>query len=124
MTDDDNNKPLGDWIRETRIAKDLTLRELARRLDRAPSYISDIEYSRRIPSEEVLREICKVLDLEFDRMLAAAGRLGAEAERFLKSKPTAGVLFRRVSEARLNEAELKSLLSTVDQLTRKRRKAR
>ena len=114
------NSTLGELVRHRRMAKDLSLRELARRLDRAPSYLNDIEHNRRIPSEAVLRQICEVLELDVDEMLSVAGRLGEDAEHYLKRNPTAGVLFRRVSQGGLGEQELKELITEVDRLERKR----
>jgi len=121
---DDRQHSLGDRIREARVREGLALRELARRLDKAPSYISDIEYDRRTPSEEVLRAICSELNLDFDTMLGLAGRLGDEADRYLRRNPTAGMLFRKVSEAGLQEDELQRLATRVDELAEERRKGR
>jgi transcriptional regulator with XRE-family HTH domain len=114
---------LGQQIREARIAADLSLRELARRLGRAPSYMNDIEHDRRVPSEAVLREICSELGLDADLMLAAAGRVGEGAGEYMKSNPTAGVLFRRVSDAGLNEGDLQRLLREAEKMINKRDKS-
>jgi transcriptional regulator with XRE-family HTH domain len=113
-------KSLGEEIRSARVTKGLGLREFARLLEKAPSYVSDIEYDRRVPSEQVLRAICKHLDLDFDRALALAGRLGDDADRYLKREPAAGVLLRRAQETGLGEEELKKLIQQVDRLARKR----
>lgn len=121
MASTHQDRSLGERVRETRVAQGLTLRELARRIERAPSYLNDIEHNRRVPSEEVLSDICKVLELDFDVMLASAGRLGKEAERYLKREPSAGVLFRRVSRGELREDELKTLIAATEQLVKKRR---
>jgi len=106
----------GDRVREARLGKHLGLRELAKMLDIAPSYLSDIENDRRVPSEEVTRGIAKILDLNFDEMMAAAGRFGAEAERYLKKNPMAGALFRRISEGRFEEGQLQKLLDQAERL--------
>jgi len=102
------------------VRADLSLRELARRIDRAPSYINDIEHDRRVPSEPVLRQICGELGLDEDRLLAAAGRVGEGAEEYMKANPTAGVLFRRVSNAGLGEHDLNRLLTQAEKLIRER----
>ena len=116
------DKTFGGRIREGRVAKGLTLRELARRIDKAPSYLNDIEYNRRVPSETVVRHLCEQIDLDVDVMLAAAGRvLGEDDEEYVKSEPTAGVLFRRVAKEQLDESALQDLLARVEQLAKKRR---
>jgi transcriptional regulator with XRE-family HTH domain len=122
MADSKSNKTLGTQIRDARVRAELSLRELARRLELAPSYINDIEHDRRVPSEPVLRKICVELDLDEDRLLAAAGRVGEDAEEYMKSNPTAGVLFRRVSGAGLDEHGLNRLLTQAEKLIRERDK--
>lgn len=121
MTASRSNKTLGTQIREARLRAEISLRELARRLDRAPSYLNDIEHDRRVPSEAVIRQICIELpELDIEHLLAAAGRVGEGAEEYLKANPTAGVLFRKVSGAGLSEQHLKELLDKTDQIIRDR----
>ena len=115
-----SNATLGQQIRDARVTADISLRELARRIKRAPSYLNDIEHDRRVPSEPVLMQICAELDLDADRLLAAAGRVGEGAEQYMKSNPTAGVLFRRVSDAGLDERDLKQLLQQAEKMISKR----
>ena len=69
---------LGNAIREGRVAKDMTLRELARELRISPSYLSDIENDRRVPAEDILRRIAELLNLSFDDLMALAGRFGED----------------------------------------------
>jgi len=107
---------LGDRIRTARVAAGLGLRELARRLEKAPSYLSDIENDRRVPSEEVLHALSRELGLDFDELMALAGRVGEQAERYLRRSPAAAMLFRRIVESRLKEAELRGLIDQVDQM--------
>lgn len=116
MSDSRLDNSLGAQIRDARIRADISLRELARRLDKAPSYLNDIEHNRRVPSEPVIRQLCTELDLNEDRLLAAAGRIGEGAEEYMKANPTAGVLLRRVSDAGLGEPGLAALLRTADRL--------
>jgi len=107
---------LGEVLRGARVKLDLGLRELAKQLGITPSYLSDIEYDRRVPSEDVLSQLAKALDLELDHLMALAGRVGDTAERYLKRHPAAGVLFRRISDRQLPEHDLKKLLQEVDKL--------
>jgi transcriptional regulator with XRE-family HTH domain len=111
---------LGEQIRQARVKSELALRELARRLDVSPSYVNDIEHNRRVPSEDVLIKIASELDLDIDRLLAAAGRVGGDAEEYMKSNPTAGILFRKVSDAGLDEDGLKRLLQQAQKMINKR----
>jgi transcriptional regulator with XRE-family HTH domain len=111
---------LGAQIRDARVRAGLSLRELGRRLERAHSYLNDIEHDRHVPSEPVLRQICTELGLDEDTLLAAAGRVGEGAEEYLKSNPTAGALFRKVSGAGLGEQELRRLLSQAERMARAR----
>ncbi len=111
---------LGEQIRQARVKSELALRELARRLDVSPSYVNDIEHNRRVPSEDVLIKIASELDLDIDRLLAAAGRVGGDAEEYMKSNPTAGILFRKVSDAGLDEDDLKRLLQQAQKMINKR----
>ena len=53
---------LGDIINHARVGKRMGLRALARELDIVPSYLSDIENNRRVPSEAVLQNLAHALD--------------------------------------------------------------
>jgi transcriptional regulator with XRE-family HTH domain len=107
---------LGELIREARVGKELTLRGLARDLGLSPSYINDVEQDRRVPSEPVLRRLGEILELDIDRLLGIAGRVGADAERYLKSTPSAGVLFRKMSDAQLDDEDVRRLIKRVDEI--------
>jgi transcriptional regulator with XRE-family HTH domain len=107
---------LGAFIRGARIAKGLKLRGLALRLDVTPSYVSDIENDRRVPSEDVLGKVAAELDLEFSNLVARAGRLPAGAERYMRQTPAATTLFRRITEQRFSEEEIQELMTRADEL--------
>jgi transcriptional regulator with XRE-family HTH domain len=115
-----SQKTLGEIIRDARLAKEKSLREVSRLLEITPSYMSDIENDRRVPAEEVLRNIAALLDLDFDQVMALAGRFGDEADRYMRKQPVAGVLFRRISESNLQEDELRELLRRAEEMGKKR----
>ncbi len=98
------------------MALNMSLRELARRLGITPSYVSDIENDRRVPSEEVLRRIADELGLDFDDLVARAGRIGPNAERYLRETPAATTLFRRITEQKLTDKEIRKLIDEVEDL--------
>ena len=108
--------PLGDLINKARVTKRLSLRGLAREVGIVPSYLADIENDRRTPSESVLRRISAILDLDFDDLMQQAGRLGEEAEHYLRQERLAGQLFRRVAETNLDQEALQELLNKLEQL--------
>ena len=107
---------LGDEIREARVRAGKRLRPFADELGMAPSYLSDIENDRRVPSEEVMKRIASKLSLDFDHLMALAGRFGEEAERYIKKNPAAVALFRRISQSNLREEQLKKLLEVTETL--------
>lgn len=111
-----DGRTLGEVLRDARVAADLTLRALAKKLSITPSYISDIENDRRVPSEDVLQKLAAELKLKFDELMARAGRVGDQAERYMKQHPSAGVLFRRISDKRLPEEDLRKLLTQVERM--------
>lgn len=109
---------LGDVLRQSRIDNDIGLRELARQLKKSPSYISDIESDRRVPSEEVLEELANLLHLDFERLMALAGRLGTDTRRLVERNPEAVALFRKIST--LRPGQLRQIAEQVDQITEKK----
>jgi transcriptional regulator with XRE-family HTH domain len=118
VVDDTSELSLGHVIREARVHARLSLRELAKRVSKTPSYLSDIENDRRVPSEEVLRRIGQVLGLQFDDMMARAGRLGEQTLRYLRQHPLAGVLFRHLAKLNASEADLRDLLKRIEDLSK------
>lgn len=122
MANQTDPRTLGDVLREARVAADVSLREMAKQLDLAPSYLSDIENDRRIPAEDVLRKMAKHLGLEFADLMALAGRIGDDAERYLRRHPTAGVLLRSISSGRLSDDQLKELVKQSEELAKRKEK--
>jgi transcriptional regulator with XRE-family HTH domain len=112
----ERSKTLGDVIREARVNAKKGLREFSRNLEIAPSYQSDIENDRRVPAEDVLKKIAEALSLNFDELMALAGRFGEEAERFLRRTPEAGKLFRKITEKNLSDSAIRRISEGVDKL--------
>ena len=97
---------------------------MARELEITPSYLSDIENDRRIPSEEVLQRISDELELDFDDLMARAFKLGEDVERYIKRHPGVGVLFRKIAEQQPTDEQLRKLARDVDGMSRRRKKGR
>lgn len=73
---DNRNKDIGGQLREARVAKGLSMRELARRLDISASALSQIETGKSRPSVETLYAIVSELGLSLDELFS--GRRKAE----------------------------------------------
>ena len=100
---------LGEWLRDARMDKEVSLRALAGQLNITPSYLSDIENDRRVPAEDVLKKLTDALGLSFDDAMAMAGRFGEQTDRYIKRQPEAVKLMRRVSAANLTAEELRKI---------------
>ena len=109
-----DNRTVGEVIHDARVKLKRSLRDVTGELDITPSYLSDIENDRRIPSEDVLRDLAKLLELEYDDLMARAGRLGDDAVRYMKNTPAAGVLFRRLADVNASTETLGRLLKEVN----------
>lgn len=107
-------------MRDARMDKGLTLRQVAAELDIVPSYLSEIENDRRVPAEEVLRGLTQKLGLDFDEGMARAGRFGEATERYLRRHPDAVSLMRKVSAANFTKEDLQALSQHVEELNKKK----
>jgi transcriptional regulator with XRE-family HTH domain len=90
-------KTLGERIRELREAKDLSLREFARKLKLSPAFVSDVELGRRYPTDAVLAKMSKILGTTLDELKAYDSRPPlSELKRLANANPAWGIAFRRV----------------------------
>lgn len=87
---------LGQQIQDARKRRDKTLRELAREIDVAPSYLSDIENSKRNPSDDVLKKIAAAVNESFENLKKFDARI--DFKELVKQQPEAAVLFRRMMD--------------------------
>jgi transcriptional regulator with XRE-family HTH domain len=111
-----DNRTIGDVIHDARAKLKLSLRDITKKLDITPSYLSDIENNRRVPSEEVLGKLAKLLELDYDDLMARAGRFGEDAVRYMMRTPAAGVLFRRLAEGKASGETVDKLLKLADRV--------
>jgi transcriptional regulator with XRE-family HTH domain len=101
-------KSLGARIRELRDEKDISLRELGKRVGPlSAAYLSDVELGRRNPTDEVLRAIAKALGTTFDELKQYDNRPAAEEmKRRTLHSPQLGFAFRRILDENVSEEEL------------------
>lgn len=105
-------KTLGERIRELREEKDISLRELSRKLDISPAFVSDIELGRRNPSDEVLGRMAKLLGTTVSELSAHDTRPPVEEMRRLAAAdPAYGLAFRRIVEEGKTAEDIMSWLA-------------
>jgi HTH-type transcriptional regulator, competence development regulator len=80
---------LGQHIRKKREEKGLGLREMARKVDISPTYLSRVETDEETtpPSEDTLRTIADVLDTSLDELMHLAGRVPSDVGDMIKRDP-------------------------------------
>lgn len=104
-------KTLGQRIREIREEKDFSLRELAKKIQVTPAFLSDIELGRRNPSEKTLKNIGQVLDAPIEELRDYDTRFPVEdLKRLAASDPRYGFAFRKVIEKKIKLQELLKLI--------------
>lgn len=108
---------LGEFLQEKRGAAGFKLREFAKMIGIAPSYLSDIENDRRVPSEEILKKVAQALGLNLSELMGLAGRMGDTVERYVRNQPLSGVLFRKIADRQLNEQQLQHLIDQTEELS-------
>jgi transcriptional regulator with XRE-family HTH domain len=56
-------KTFGEFLREQREKKNISLRETARLAKVSPAFLSDVEWGRRFPADPVLKKLATVLSI-------------------------------------------------------------
>ena len=107
---------IGPYIRKRRDELDLSLRELAKRLDCSPAFISDIELGRRHPSEKVLAEIARILKVKIEELRGMDVRAPIEdIKRITQDDPTFALAFRTVIDKKISADELLEFVKKKEQ---------
>lgn len=103
----------GERVRELRLAKNLTLRDLAGKVGVDFTYISKIENQKlsfgEYPSEELIRKIAKALAADKDELLILAEKIPKQIKKRVMERPDA---FRKIAE--LDDKSLDRLLKDLD----------
>src|SRR5271155_1013260 len=98
---------IGPFMRKRRDELDLSLRELAKKLDCSPAFISDIELGRRHPSDKVLVEIARLLKVKVEELREMDVRAPIdEIKRITQDDPTFALAFRTVINKKISATEL------------------
>ena len=105
------NTTLGQFIREERDKRDISLREFAKRLDITPPFLSDIELGRRFPSDETLKAIAKEFGMDVEKLRQLDNREPlTDFKRLVENDPDLSFAFRstmnQVKAGKLSSDEL------------------
>lgn len=111
-------KTLGEYIRELREKKDISVRELGRQLKVSAAFLSDIELGRRHPSDEVMERLAACLDTTLEDMQKYDPRPPVqELKRVTANDPAMGFALRRVVDEGVTA---KDILEFLDQQRKKK----
>ena len=94
----ENNKTIGKLIRRLRKEKNLSLRDLAKRVKMSHVNITHIENDRVSTNTKTLIDLAKALDFNMDKMLAVANEVGDDIKKIIKDKPDAVPKFLRTTK--------------------------
>lgn len=104
-------KTLGQYIRELRDKKDLSLRELATKIDCSAPFLSDIELGKRYPSENILTKLASALGVKKSELEKHDTR--SEIQDFkIKTQlnPQYAFLFRQMVEEKIDPEKVLEML--------------
>ena len=104
-------KALGEYIRELRENKDISVRELARQLHVSAAFLSDIELGRRHPSDEVMNRLAECLGTTVEDLQKYDVRPPVqELKRITANDPAMGFALRRVVDEGITSRDLLEFL--------------
>jgi transcriptional regulator with XRE-family HTH domain len=81
-------KSFGALVRREREAKEIGLREMAKKIDVSPTYLSKIERDEfPPPAEDKVRKIAEIIGQDADELLALAGRVASDLADIIRQRP-------------------------------------
>ena len=114
-------KTLGSSIKEFRQKAELTLRGFAEKASISPAHQSDIEHGRRLPSDEKLKVMAKLLShvgASYEEFKKLDTRIDSELGEWVANTPEASEMLREVKKSKINPQEvlkkLQELLKSVE----------
>jgi transcriptional regulator with XRE-family HTH domain len=78
----------GAFVRREREAREIGLREMAKRIGVSPTYLSKVERDEFTPpTEDKVRAIAQIIECDPDELLALAGRTPSDLADIIKRAP-------------------------------------
>ena len=116
-----SNTPItfGSYIRKLRLENDIGQRELAKKIDIAPSYLNDIEKNKRAaPKNILLKKLSLILKADLDLLNDLAGNskktLPPDVNDYIEKNPKIISLIRAIKNNNLNDGDLEKIESSID----------
>jgi transcriptional regulator with XRE-family HTH domain len=105
-------KTLGQRLRELREQKDLSLRDLAKKVEgSSAAHLSDIEFGRRFPSAELLPKLAQALGTTVEDLQQYDSRPPVEElKRMSEANPAYGFALRKMVEKRISPEDIEKLI--------------
>ncbi len=114
---------LGQYIRDARDKKDISLRELARKIDCSPAFLSDIELGKRNPSEDIFSKIAKALNVSAAELKQYDTRPPTEdVRRKTISDPAMAFAFRTIIDKNISSKDLLKFVENHQKKDKKKEK--
>jgi transcriptional regulator with XRE-family HTH domain len=114
-----SSKTLGERIRELREERDLSLRELGKKLSLSAAFLSDVELGHRHPSDKILKSLARALDTSFDDLKAYDMRPTVQdLKRLVTQNPAYGFALRKVMDKGVSP---KDLIEFIDKRERRKK---
>ena len=108
-------KTLGERIRELREENDLSLRELATKMDVSAAFMSDVELGRRYLSDKHMVAVARALGTSMDDLREHDTRPPLrEFRRATLSNPEYGFAFRQMMDRNISSQEILDFISQRD----------
>jgi transcriptional regulator with XRE-family HTH domain len=102
----------GAFIRREREAKEIGLREMAKKIGVSPTYLSLVELDRLAPpAEDRVKGIAKVLGCNPDELMARAHRVPSDVTEAIKRRPKLAELVRGTTG--ISDDEIERFLKSV-----------
>ena len=109
----------GSYIRKLRVENKIGQRELAKKIDIAPSYLNDIEKNKRAaPKNITIEKISIILNADLNLLNDLAGNskktLPPDVNDYLEKNPKIISLIRTIKNNNLNDSELEKIEASID----------
>ena len=109
----------GSYIRQLRRDKQLTQRAFAEQLEVDFTYISKIENGKtdNPPSEDVIRKMAQILEIDADRLLDLAGKFNqSDLRRAVEDTPEIAILLRRLQSGNFTPAQINKMIQMTNEI--------